>query len=265
MKNKIEVLRRLYRNRWAGKKKYNPRTLTRDQKTILEKLKKDGIIIIPNFMSVEQCNSIIEQIDKKFNNVDFASMETDFRKPENRFGVLMEDGSRCWADSLHSDLRCFGAEHISNDLMQFLNDENFVTIGSAMLERNISPRWCMANHTQYLSGNQGSGGGWHRDDTYRNGFKALVYLVDVTTENGCFQYIPKSSSVAHHLLKTPIPDKHQYTDEEVYKMVGGKITNIFDVVGKAGTLVLFDTNGVHRGKPIQKGFRYAITNYYLDK
>jgi predicted 2-oxoglutarate/Fe(II)-dependent dioxygenase YbiX len=41
-------------------------------------------------------------------------------------------------------------------------------------------------------------------------------------------------------------------------------SQIVTATAKAGTLVLFDTNCIHRGKPIQSGFRYAITNYYQD-
>ena len=32
--------------------------------------------------------------------------------------------------------------------------------------------------------------------------------------------------------------------------------------GKAGTLILVDTSMIHRGKPLNHGSRYAITNYY---
>jgi hypothetical protein len=29
--------------------------------------------------------------------------------------------------------------------------------------------------------------------------------------------------------------------------------------------VMFDTNGIHRGKPLEAGgSRYAMTNYYID-
>ena len=34
------------------------------------------------------------------------------------------------------------------------------------------------------------------------------------------------------------------------------------ITGKAGTLVMFNTNAIHRGKPVKGGVRYALTNYY---
>ena len=33
-------------------------------------------------------------------------------------------------------------------------------------------------------------------------------------------------------------------------------------LGKAGTLLLVNTTGIHRGRPLKAGSRYALTNYY---
>lgn len=267
MKNQIEVLRRLYRNRWANKKNYQHSALPEVYQQHLKALRKDGITIIPGFMTAEQAESIRLTLETKFNRIGLTNWQEIIEKvklPENKFGVTTEDGTRCWSDTRQSDQRCFNAELLSADIASFAHNDDFSSTASELLERKIGLLGCMANRTRYVEGNLGSGGGWHRDMSYRNGFKALVYLVDVNDKNGCFQYIPKSSKASHHLLKTPTPDKYQYTDEDVYKMTGGKPNSVFDVTGKAGTLVLFDTNGVHRGKPIEQGERYALTNYYKD-
>lgn len=267
MKNQIEVLRRLYRNRWANKKNYDHNLLSEENREHLKTLRKEGIVIIPGFLTSQQAETIRLSVQNKLNEIADSEWEEIIEKvklPENKFGVTTEDGTRCWSDARKSDQRCFHAELLSSDIASFAHNNDFSSIASELLERKIGLLGCMANRTRFVEGNLGSGGGWHRDMSYRNGFKALVYLVDVTDKNGCFQYIPKSSKASHHLLKTPTPDKYQYTDEDVYKMTGGKPSAIFDVTGKAGTLVLFDTNGVHRGKPIEQGERYALTNYYKD-
>ena len=33
--------------------------------------------------------------------------------------------------------------------------------------------------------------------------------------------------------------------------------------GKQGTVILFDSRGIHRGSPIINGKRYALTNYFI--
>ena len=90
-----------------------------------------------------------------------------------------------------------------------------------------------------------------------------MYLNDVTPENGPFQIIPKSSSLNFHILKTNTPDKYQFTDNEIQNYISSS-DQIKEITAKAGTLVLFDTNCIHRGKPITKGTRYALTNYYTE-
>ena len=76
------------------------------------------------------------------------------------------------------------------------------------------------------------------------------------------EFIPKSSSAMFHLVKTGIPDKYQFTHQEVLHAAGSE-KQIVEAIGSAGTLVIFDTNCIHRGKPIESGTRYAITNYYI--
>ncbi|MFM7725065.1 MAG: hypothetical protein ACKO7B_00045, partial [Flavobacteriales bacterium] len=59
-------------------------------------------------------------------------------------------------------------------------------------------------------------------------------------------------------------NKFQFSDDEVRAMVQSE-SDILSVTGMKGTLVLFDTNGVHRGSPLKEGgVRYALTNYYVD-
>ena len=38
-----------------------------------------------------------------------------------------------------------------------------------------------------------------------------------------------------------------------------------DVTGKAGDLIIVDTSGIHKGSPIHKGSRIALTQYLWDK
>ena len=55
--------------------------------------------------------------------------------------------------------------------------------------------------------------------------------------------------------------KRRFNEEEVRKMEEYSNENIQTLTGKAGTLILVDTRGIHRGKPIEEGERYALTNY----
>ncbi len=41
-----------------------------------------------------------------------------------------------------------------------------------------------------------------------------------------------------------------------------KKTKIIEILGKAGTCILVNTNNIHKGKIIEEGSRYSLTNYY---
>jgi hypothetical protein len=231
-------------------------------------LKHKGIHIVPNFFDLNEVTAIKASIDHCLDQTSteqWQSVREGIVKENSRFGVSIGDPWRLWIDKEGSDQRISQAEFLHELIQRFAFDERLRLIGCAYLERQITLRFCMANRTKYQLANMGSGGGWHRDANYRRGYKTLIYLSDSDLDNGCFQYLERSASVSHHLLKTPVPDKYQFTNEEVMKMVDSDVHKITNAIGKAGTLVIFDTNGIHRGKPLAPdGMRYAMTNYYRD-
>lgn len=104
----------------------------------------------------------------------------------------------------------------------------------------------------------GSGGGWHRDGFPRE-YKVLVYLTDVEIEeNGAFQYVKNSNSFKSKIFDSVsrffLPNWTRYEN-----VTSNKIQTI---TGKKGTYFIVDTSGMHRGSPVLKGQREAIT-YYL--
>ena len=50
-----------------------------------------------------------------------------------------------------------------------------------------------------------------------------------------------------------------FLDKEIEINFSNKISTFCK---KRGTAIIFDGTGIHRGKPINQGKRYAITNYY---
>ncbi len=265
--DQLKVLKGLYHGRQTNKKTPKNIELDANEKHLLHCLKQEGIVTIEGFFSTQETSELRESLEKTLNDKSeeaWAAIAQGVKLPQNKYGMEQPDGVRIWTDDRHSDQRINGFEKISETAALFAHNESFLKIAKAYLEREITLRFCMANRTRFVEKNSGSGGGWHRDMNYKKGFKALVYLVDVTEENGCFQYLPKSSSALHHLLKTPIADKYQFSQEDVMAMVSQDATKIMNLTAKAGTVVLFDTNGVHRGKPIEKDSRYALTNYYHD-
>jgi ectoine hydroxylase-related dioxygenase (phytanoyl-CoA dioxygenase family) len=264
----ISVLKNLYRERIAARPSYQPSPSLGDhERALLDELRRNGIVIVKDFLKPEEADTIRQLLESQISSLS-SEQWVDVRKKQDaenlKWGVKMGNAWSFWVNVFQSDFRIMGSEHIAPIIHQFAYHNLITTVGSEYLKEDLKLSFCMANKTVYKPNIPGSGGGWHRDRNYKNGFKALVYLVDTDTNNGCFQYIPRSSSISHHLLKANTPNKFQFTDEEVTAMVQSD-KDIMSVTGPKGTLVLFDTNGVHRGSPLMEGgVRYALTNYYVD-
>ncbi|MFN0031081.1 MAG: phytanoyl-CoA dioxygenase family protein [Flavobacteriales bacterium] len=265
----IEILRKLYRGRLQPQAPSELAELTGMQEQLaLSELKSSGITFLHDIVPAEITDAIRNKIDDLLNKVgakDWQQVVEEVKVKEKRFGINLGQEWLYWTDAFGSDRRIIHSEKASELISGFAFNEVLSNIGSAYLDKRIELKFCMANRTQFKPENTGSGGGWHRDNNYRRGYKALLYLVDTDAMNGCFQYLKKSSSIYHHLIKTPKPDKYQFTHEEIMHIVNGDESQITNATGKAGTVILFDTNGIHRGKPIEpEGSRYALTNYYID-
>jgi ectoine hydroxylase-related dioxygenase (phytanoyl-CoA dioxygenase family) len=93
-----------------------------------------------------------------------------------------------------------------------------------------------------------------------------LYLNDVTNENGPFELILDSNKLLFNFnlfFKTnkKFPDT-RFENDEVMKIINFNKEKILRITGKAGTLILVDTSLLHRGAPVKKGNRYALTNYF---
>jgi ectoine hydroxylase-related dioxygenase (phytanoyl-CoA dioxygenase family) len=203
-------------------------------------IKKKGYSIIENFLDKKECESIIDAIESFYStNKEMA-----------------------WSDQFDSEYRLHGAEKINQKIHNFHSNNLLVNIGSFCANTSLSNLMTMANKVKYNQNNLGSGGGWHRDD-FNFQFKAILYLSDVTEENGAFQLIENSNKF-FDIIKDTVSAK---LDVKSSRINNAKIAlldrkRLKTIIGKAGTLILVDTSLIHRGKPLVNGKRYAITNYY---
>lgn len=115
--------------------------------------------------------------------------------------------------------------------------------------------------------------GFHIDTFETSTFKVMLYLNDVTLADGPTCYIPGTHRDAELRRRkeeewgpavspgdpSGRPHPTNFTDEEL----GALLERQVPVIGEAGTIVLFDTWGVHRGLPPQPGTeRHVLVNYY---
>jgi hypothetical protein len=122
--------------------------------------------------------------------------------------------------------------------------------GLLMFQHNIQSN----EHTRY----------YHVDAFIRE-FKSFVYLDDVDEGNGPFAYIPGSQK--HHfrrLRKQVVGNPDGESPTSFYPEELGDLLELESAVcGPAGTMILADVRGLHRGTPQVDRSRSALVNYIV--
>lgn len=172
-----------------------------------------------------------------------------------------------WVDNEGSDHRVYGYQLLDDGLKKAI-----VQLSESIFKGYVQGEqmfaFVLAGILQQAKKNVGSGGGWHRDTVYGKQLKLIVYCSDVSEYNGPFQYINGShrwyNKILISILLMKNPRSFRYSEKDIarLKKYGYKIT---ECSAKAGTVILADTTGLHRGKPIVKGSRLALTVYTHHK
>jgi hypothetical protein len=207
-------------------------------------LRQRGIVVVPGFYTRAQCERAIEEFQRL---------------------------QRTYPEHLHlrSDRRLFAANRASRVIAEFADHHEVVALAREFYARPAVSCITLAAHLPFSENNGGSGEGWHRD-SHRPQFKSILYLTDVTEETGPFQLVPGSHRTVDMLLDTAFerlePRRTRLTDRQVASIVQRRYPRGIDTLtGAAGTLILVNTSAIHRGKPIERGERYALTNYYYGE
>lgn len=165
--------------------------------------------------------------------------------------IIEGNQDNVWQDSSKSDSRIFEFEKYMPNIVKELMIEKEIKEAQCYLGSRVRSWTILANRLTPTEGNLGSGGGVHRDSSFRHQVKCIWYLNDVVETNGPFQYIPESNFRTLRSAKE-IGYKSRLQDN---------VGEFISVTGQAGTKIVCDTKGIHRGKPIESGYRYALTLY----
>ena len=222
----------------------NNYSLNKDK--VLSSLRKNGYYFLPDFMKPAE----IKEALNDFNKAYF----------ENKKNITLESNG--------SDRRIYGIERKTNFTNDLLID--YSTLVNRKFSFSSNNNFILSGWIKSSENNTGSGNGWHRDSPFRHQFKSILYLVDVNKNNGPFEYIPESHTFKN-LLKI---SKHsgqtnsefRFNHSTIKSLTQKKILKKSKVfTSKAGSLILVDTRGLHRGRPLIEGERKALTTYFLSK
>ncbi len=210
-----------------------------------EAMRVNGNFVFENFVSKNYCQELVEIAQK-----------------------TMEDSpGKVSYESNGSDARIYGIDKIATEfkLANFTDTTDEWAKKFYKTEKLVY--FQMLGYIKSTKENLGSGGGWHRDSPYRHQFKFILYLSDVSNKNGPFQYINGShreeNIYKHSKILGESCGKYRFTTNEINTILEEcPEFNINTVEGQAGTLLIADVKGLHRGMPLESGERWATTRYY---
>jgi hypothetical protein len=215
------------------------------EKDLLIQVRDNGYAVVPEFLDIETCDACTKDMDWMFENKKEFLRESDF-----------------------GDSRIFGAEELSKNIKKFGNNDLLNKLANAYYAVPACNGFTLAGKMITTGHEYGSGGSWHRD-SYLRQFKSLIYLNDVTEENGPFQVLLNSHKSEQIKLDKKIASldemQSSFPHEIIQKIIDSDPSRLHTLTGKAGTMVLVDTSAIHRGAPLKSGIRYALTNYFFEK
>ena len=104
---------------------------------------------------------------------------------------------------------------------------------------------------------------WHRDSEDMRMVKAFIYLVDVDESTGPFSYIPRTQPFGELSSRVPVAtDMARITDVEMDSVLPRR--HWLSCTGPAGTMILADPIGYHRGGKPTKGDRILVSFSYTS-
>lgn len=200
----------------------------------INEIKKNGITIIPDIITKDDCNFYI----KKCNEL--------IKKLINKKKTSTFSRECLWISSpFRHDKSFFKLLYFKklDKILKSLIDQDYVLTNSSIINRKLT----LINNEK----GENMGDKWHTDSRYVGnkrlqqgfGYIAILMLEDFTKLNGCTKYISKS-----HFFKNKPPrnlkTKHNY------------------LVGKKGSLAIMDTGIWHAGGQPSNKSRWSVYNYY---
>ena len=187
-------------------------------KDLYNELQKNGYVVIESYLNKAECAKGVEEMKMVF----------------SKYSDYVQN---------YDDKRIFGIDQVLTVARKLAQDLNFLEIAEMV---NKEPTCCLFTMGNWLkSGNNGSSGsGWHRDSFFSQ-FKALLYLTNVTEDNGPFEILAGShhlSSVLSGIDKVGLDfmqNRISNNEVEIFERKLSLKRKTF--TGNAGTLILFNS------------------------
>ncbi len=225
--------------------------LTEEQKDCLAALRRDGFAVMKNYWRREKALKVRDHLEAYL----LAGRSRDY---EN--GAYL----RFWDEREYDQgvRRIYHVERLVEELKDFRYDEHILGIVGAYYGVPFYSGVLVYQHNTRSNGNTR----YYHVDAFSREFKAMMYLDDVDEGNGPLVYL-RGTHRSHfvrlrkQVLGNAIGSPTSFYGRDLKSVLGREVK----VFGPAGTLILTDVRGFHRGSPQIGRSRSVLVNYILKQ
>ena len=196
-------------------------------------LRREGYLVIPDYWAREDVEQIASEMLQHL-----------------RHGNDQERAGRNYGKGI---IRISDADKFCELARKFLGDRLILHLAAEHLHCPIESETLLY---QYNPPNTTTRG-YHLDG-YLKEFKAFLYLTDVDMESGPLCFVPRSHTWRWYRTWRHL--RGGKTDLDAALTTGG-----IPITGNAGTLILFDARGAHRGMDQNGKERAVLVNYLMRR
>ena len=223
-------------------------------------LREHGICVVPGFYDRDVVDRIRAECAERIDvPADTNFPDGSYRRVDAYRGTAAAPNERVY----HVDCFSAGGERFKQETL-------LKAVGSEYYGGPHSVHVCIYERHRY---HDVPVRGFHIDTFETSTFKVMLYLNDVSLADGPTCYIPGTHRDAELRRRkeeewgpavspgdpSGRPHPTNFTDDELGHLLERQVP----VIGEAGTIVLFDTWGVHRGLPPHPDtVRHVLVNYY---
>ena len=213
-------------------------------------LDKDGYFTFPERLSED----LIDRIVDGLKSIDFAVHGSHrmhrIASPKDLHPV--EDNT-CWAVDQQEVLAIPEVQNLLMDPTLLDAIQHF--LGTPPIHVQTNSWWSKAESNDERTLRK-SAQLFHQDKEFIKFLKVFVYLNDVTEDNGPHQYIAGSNK--DYLQHVPAGYKFSQRLSDEYLAASYDQSRFRSFTGRKGTVVIEDTSGFHKGKPLISGCRLIL-------
>lgn len=226
-----------------------PRELDEVEQQLLGQLERDGFAVLENYWSRQEALAMRDQLESYLGSTEDCDLA-------NGAYLRVWEGGRDYDQGVR---RIYHVDKLVPGLEAHRNDPSLMRIIHAYYRRPFHSRVLVFQHNLATAHNTR----YYHVDSFFNELKTFLYLDDVDAGNGPFTYLKGSHK--HHWLRTRKllrPGKSDlppttFRPEELSEILQDEV----QLCGAAGTLILADVRGFHRGSPQKERSRSVLVNF----